>query len=373
VGDFVKVWMIVALVASLISLSFVPVPVNAAYSWSSLDGATVTSPAVAGMYGERVDVVVRGGDNGVYHKYWTSTGGWSNWISLNGKTADTPAVAYTTYPNQESFHVVVRGLNNKIYHKKFDLASNTWDSGWNLIEPAAEPWNTPSTPALVSTYRNGYSCLFLLMRGQDNYLRYVWYDGHYEYWTGYAGKTWLMGLTKDTPAVAAYNGQIQIVVRGMDDGIYHRWGTPESSYIQWNVEGWIKLPGSTISAPTLWGDDYYGLHLFVRGSNNVIYWWDFSSDKTWFVGLGGATCDRPAFWIEPVSIWRGDWCLFVRGMDNGIYRKYLVWNCDDGEYEWEPVWTFMNGHTLSAPAVDNYCLVVRGTNDGIYMANSLWG
>jgi hypothetical protein len=363
-----KAWMIVALVALLTSLFFVAVPVNAAYSWSYLDGATVDSPAVVGIYGERVDVIVRGTDNGVHHKYWTSTGGWSGWINLHGSTVDKPAVAYADYEYKDTLHVVVRGTNNALYHKKFDIASATWDSSWTWLDPIAEPWLAASAPALTTFDYNG-ECLFMIFRGQDNYLRYAWFQ---DYWRGFAGKTWLDGLTTDIPAVATYDNKIQLVVRGMDDSIYYREGTPENAYIQWSAS-WEKLPGTTLSAPTLWADDYYGLHLFVRGSNNAVYWRDIYSDMTSWISLGGATCDRPAFWIEPESIWRGDWCLNIRGMNNEVYRKYRVWNYDSSTYEWETVWTPMNGQTLSAPDTDNYCLIVRGTNNGVYMANSLWG
>ena len=361
--------MIVASVALLALLFFVAVPVNAAYSWSSLDGFTVDSPAVAGTYGERVDVVVRGTDNGVYHKYWTSTGGWSGWTSLLGKTIDKPAIAYNDYDYKETLHVVVRGTNNALYHKKFDIASATWDSSWTWLDPIAEPWYAASAPALTPFYHDGW-CLFMIFRGQDNYLRYAWFK---DYWQGFAGKTWLdMGQTKEAPAVATYNNKIQLVVRGMDDGIYYREGTPDNAYIQWSAS-WEKLPGTTLSAPTLWANDYYGLHLFVRGGDNAVYWRDITSDMPSWINLGGATRDSPAFWIEPESIWNGDWCLVVRGMDNRVFRRYRVYNYDSSTYEWEAAWTPMNGKTLSAPDVDNYLLCVRGANNGIYMANSLWG
>lgn len=375
IKGYFETCMMVALVALLAS-SVSMIPVQAAYVWTSLAGKTLSSPAVAGVYGERVDVVVRGADNGVYHKYWTSTGGWSGWIDLHGKTPSQPAVAYTLYNldppgGKDLFHVVVRGMNNKIYHKKFDLGSETWDTSWTTVEPPTIPWTTSSTPALTTFWSNDWY-LFLLIRGQDNKLYYAWYDGWSQHWGWYAGATWLAGRTKDVPAVATYNNKIQVVVRGMDDGIYYRWGTPGYATIQWS-SSWEKLPGKTISAPALWANDYYGPHLFVRGANNAIYWWEFYTDRTWWISLGGKTSDRPAFWIEPESIWRGDWCLCVRGMNNGVYRRYRVWNYDDQVYDWDPVWTFMNGYTLSAPAIDNYCLFVRGKNNGVYMAQSLWG
>ena len=370
--------MIVTLVALLTSLFFVPVPVHAAYSWSDMGGATIDSPAVAGTVdGERVDVVVRGTDNRIWHKYWTSTGGWSSWIDLHGETPDKPAVAYTLYnfdpPGQlDLFHVVVRGMNNKIYHKKLVLSTNTWDTSWTIVEPPTIPWTTSSTPALTTFYYMNDWYLFCLIRGQDNNLYYAWYDGWSQYWGWYAGASWLNGQTKDVPAVATFNNKIYVVVRGMDDGIYFRGGTPDYAYINW-VSSWEKLPGKTLSAPTLWANDYHYPQLFVRGLNNAIYWWELLSDRTWWISLGGATNDRPAFWIEPPVIHHGDMCLVVRGTDNGVWRKYNVWNYDYNKYVWEAVWTPMNGQTLSAPAIDNYCLFVRGTNNRIYMANSLWG
>jgi hypothetical protein len=369
--------MIVMLVALLASLFFVAVPVDAAYSWVSLDGATIDSPAVAGVYGRRVDVVVRGTNNEIYHKYWTSTGGWSGWIDLHGQTSDKPAVAYTLYNlsppgHKDLFHVVVRGMDNKIYHKKFDLTDNTWDTSWSVVEPPTIPWTTSSTPALTTIWDSNDWYLFCLVRGQDNKLYYAMYDGWDQYWGWYAGASWLNGQTKDDPAVATYKNKIEVVVRGMNDGVYHQSGTPMGGWIQWS-SSWEALPGTTTAAPTLWANDYYGPHVFVRGSNNAIYWWEFYSDRTWWISLGGATNDRPVFWIEPESIYRGDWCLFVRGTNNVVYRKFRVWNYDYGTYEWEAVWTPTNGQTLSAPAIDNYCLVVRGSNNNLYRLTNLWG
>ena len=61
-----------------------------------------------------VFVVVRGTDNGIYLKSWSSGVGWSAfWVSPTGggATKDTPACAYL---NGVLF-VVVRGTNNELY------------------------------------------------------------------------------------------------------------------------------------------------------------------------------------------------------------------------------------------------------------------
>jgi hypothetical protein len=372
--DYSRIWMIVTLVSLLTLLSFGSIPVDASYSWTSLGGLTISSPAVTGIYRAdtgghvRVDVVVRGSDNGVYHRYYNWTTGWSSWISLNGKTLDQPAVAYAQYNYKDTLHVVVRGMDNALYYKKFDIASATWDASWTKLDPIAEAWYAGSAPVLVKYSGTLGDNLLLFFRGTNNYLYYArWHN----YWANFAGKTWLKGQTPDIPAVNVYGETIHIVVRGMDNGIYYKNGSllglESTGTIDWSAS-WQKLPGSTLSAPTLVrGEGIYSmLSLIVRGSDNAIYLkWYYDSLNSWtpWDPWGGKTTERPALWISPGPV-GGVWYLYVRGTDNGVYRRYAYFQ---GGIWKKGAWTYMNGKTSSAPTIDQSYLCVRGTNNVPYL------
>jgi hypothetical protein len=348
----------------LIVSSFAPIPSYAAdWNWISLGGATIESPAVTGIYDgstgnhERIDIVVRGSDNGIYHKFYDWSVGWSGWTSLGGSTSDKPAIAYADYSYKDTLHVVVRGMNNALYHKKFDIATSTWDSSWTWIDPIAEPWYAGSAPVLVP-FSNGN--LILVFRGTDNYLYYARWE---DYWVNFAGKTWLQGQTPDEPAVNVYGDQIHIVVRGMDDGLYWRNGSllnyESLGTILW-ASSWTSLPGSTLSPPTLTNNN-----LVVRGTDNAIYYKYFDQINGYWTGwtaLGGATTSRPALWISdgPLVVWY----LYARGTDNGIYRRTAWWT--GGIFYWD-TWESMQGQTSAAPSIDAGNLVVRGTDDTPYI------
>jgi len=69
--------------------------------------------------------------------------------------------------------VMVRGMDNGIYHKTLDLQSGLW-TGWTRI-----PGATPSMPSLVANGESWFE-LYLNVRGTDNGI----YFGVILYWVG---------------------------------------------------------------------------------------------------------------------------------------------------------------------------------------------
>jgi hypothetical protein len=63
----------------------------------------------------RLDVVVRGMDNGIYHASYVGT--WSGWESLGGSTVDAPTLAV----EEKGLHVFVRGTDNGVYQNSEPL------------------------------------------------------------------------------------------------------------------------------------------------------------------------------------------------------------------------------------------------------------
>jgi len=317
--------------------------------WTPLGGATLSSPAVAGVFGSRIDVVVRGADNGIYHKYTKNGVDWSGWISLGGATKDQPAVAIQS----GYLHVVVRGTDNGIYYKRFVLPDGPWDSSWTNVGGAT--LSTPALAAYIGTV--GFECVYLVVRGTDNgiYCKYWTSSGWIASWSK------VPGATNDIPAICtgAYTGLLHLVVRGTDNGIYHNTSPTGDVSSSWPMtwSGWTKLPGATISPPTL---EYSGyVNLVVRGTDNGVYYSRWSYGWNGWVPLGGATIDRPDLWAYTGG---GVLFLFVRGADNGIYQKYM----DLSTFAWTTSWSKYPGATSSGPTIEAGARVVRGMDNGIY-------
>jgi len=47
--------------------------------WNNLGGVTVSAPAAVASSANRLDLWVRGTDNGLQHKFWQPSTGWSGW------------------------------------------------------------------------------------------------------------------------------------------------------------------------------------------------------------------------------------------------------------------------------------------------------
>jgi hypothetical protein len=91
-----------------------------------------------------------------------------------------------------ALYLVVRGMNNRIYFRSYDCASDTW-----------EQWNAVPTGAMC-----------------------------------------------DSPAAAMVGGDLHVVVRGMDE--YSLWhGTLTNPADPESFSGWTRLSDATSSAPTL--------------------------------------------------------------------------------------------------------------------------
>ena len=83
--------------------------------------------------------------------------------------------------------------------------------------------------------------------------------------TSSSGWKFLGGSTASTPAIASYNGEFYMVIRGTDNGIYYQ----KTTGGVW-PSTWQAIPGATIDAPALAVLDN-NLHLVIRGTDNGIY------------------------------------------------------------------------------------------------------
>ena len=171
--------------------------------WYRFSGATDDVPSIAAT-GTTLNIVVRGTSNGIYYNSKSLSGGtWSGWTSLPGATSSSPTLLAS---ETNRLDLAVRGLDNGVYH-------NVWTSGsWGTWE--ALPGATNNKPAL--TVYDG--TLYLAVTGTSNgiyYNKLVLSGG------GWTGWTSIPGATSSYPALAASSSSCDIVVQGTDNGIYY--------------------------------------------------------------------------------------------------------------------------------------------------------
>ncbi|MEM4037726.1 MAG: hypothetical protein QW700_08050 [Desulfurococcaceae archaeon] len=268
-------------------------------------------------YGFRV--VVRGGDNRIYHRVCTDAA-CESWSAIAASAADTPGVVLLS----NKLYLVIRGPDDGILFGVLDLQTGSF-SGWERIGGS-----TPSRPALAT---DG-SKLYLVVRGRDNRIYLRVYTISTRTWSSW---TVLPGSTIDAPAAAVVGGRLHIVVRGGDGmSIYH--GQYDLSSGQWL--GWVRISGSTLSAPTLTSDGTR-LWLTVRGGDNRIY------IRTWSGSWGsweriptGSTDASPAIKVI------GSYLVVVVKANGGTSIYYCFKDLTTNSWS---SWTRMSGSTPSSP------------------------
>ncbi len=197
------------------------------YPWGSMAGSTSSSPSmcnwwVQGLGGGLGTVVVRGTDNSIYAKPIGWAG--SRFSLPAGATHLQPICAFTTAGLSSTLHVVVVGTDNALYYTNCAEPCSSNGSGWSAWQSLGGATN--SVPALVATTPGR---LDLLVRGTDNGVY------HKAYTNGAWALSWDAapgGATLDTPAGALWvyvisNGMggvleydfLAVVVRGTDNGV----------------------------------------------------------------------------------------------------------------------------------------------------------
>jgi hypothetical protein len=86
-------------------------------AWQPLGGQLSAAPAAAAWGTDRLDVVVRGTDNGLYSKFFDGAA-WSAYLSRGGALSAAPGLS-TWGPKR--LDVVIRGTDNALWH--------TWSNG----------------------------------------------------------------------------------------------------------------------------------------------------------------------------------------------------------------------------------------------------
>ncbi|HVK23150.1 MAG TPA: right-handed parallel beta-helix repeat-containing protein [Actinokineospora sp.] len=239
-------------------------------------GKFTGAPAVV-MISGRTDVLVRGTDNALWHRRWTSAG-WTAWTSLGGVLTDSPAAATDSSGN---ITVMVHGTDGRIYQK-------TYQSGvWSGFSGMSGPTGGTFTGVPAVTMINGRTDL--LVRGTDNALWHRrWTSAGWTAWTSFGG------ILFDSPGAATDgSGNITVEVRGNDNQMWqkvYQGGVWSSGFTAAGGPNNGAFTGAPAVAKINGRTD-----VFVRGTDNQL-WQRTSTAAGWtaWVPLGGVLTASPA-------------------------------------------------------------------------------
>jgi hypothetical protein len=283
-----------------------------ATTYESLGGLILGAPIVVSWGQNRLDIFVKGTDGALYHKSWTGTEWYpsmTDWESLGGLIIGSPEVVSW---GANRLDIFAQGTDGAMYHKAWNgsawVPSMTgWESlGGVIVGP----------PVAVSWSANR---LDIFARGTDLAMYHKSYDGNS--WspsmTGYES---LGGTLTSAPAAVSWGpNRLDIFARGTDGGLYHKWWDGSS----WG--GWEGLGGAIVGAPSpvAWGANR--LDVFVRDVSGALFhkWWDGSSwgpSATTLENLGGVLIGAPV----AVSWGPNRLDVLGEGTDGALYHKY--WN-----------------------------------------------
>jgi len=205
--------------------------------WTQLDGATESTPTLAGN-GTHLVLAVRGMDNVVYYRvYDCDAESWGAWTGLPGATSDQPAAAILG----DELHLVVRGYGTTdaekqtLWHGAVDLTDNSF-LGWAMVDGA-----TDATPTLAASATRGE--VYLSVKGMDSMIYVNTWTSSWQGWSALAS-----GWTNESPAITVTDDVLQFVVKGFDGSSLWHCSVNLDSSVQ---SSWALLTGSSPSAPTI--------------------------------------------------------------------------------------------------------------------------
>jgi hypothetical protein len=236
----------------------------------------------------RLDVFVKGSDNGLWHTYTSNNdGSWTNWEGLGGTLGSAPAVI--SWQDGSRIDAFVRGSDGGLWHKWWDGAHwNGWEGLGGILSGA---------PAAVSW---GPGRLDVFVRGVDNHLWHKWWDG--SRWNGWEG---LGGILTSDPAGVSWGPpdrrvgprpapRIDLFVRGNDNGLWHKW-FDTSSWSGWEALG--GTIGTMLSGPAVSATEVGDLEVFWLGTDLASSLWHLPYFNTWLSPrVEGSSSWTPSVW-----------------------------------------------------------------------------
>lgn len=263
--------------------------------WEDLGGILTSRPQAVSWAKNRIDVVARGTDSAVWHRWWDGSS-WKGWESLGGIVQDAPAISSWGSGRLDVFGV---GTDHQLHHRWFQGGWSNWESLGGLLtsEPAAVSW--------------GPNRIDVFARGTDFALWHLWWDG-----TAWRGWESLGGYLTSAPTVASWGpNRLDVFAAGGDSALWHLWWDGAA----WR--GWESLGGVITEAPgaVSWGPNR--VDVFARGTNSHMFHkaWNGARWLDW-EDLGGILSSGAG-----ASSWSANRLdAFVMGTDSHMYHKWTI-------------------------------------------------
>jgi PQQ-like domain len=262
-------------------------------TWTSLGGTLTSGPDPSSWGANRLDVFLRGANNGLWHTSWNGSA-WSPQVSLGGVITSDPGAASWSANRIDIF---ARGQDNGIWHM--------WWNGyaWSAWYPLGGVLS--SGPDVSSWSANR---LDVFARGQDNGLWHMsWNGSGWSAWQSLGGV-----LTSDPTAVSWGPNRIDVFARGQDNGLWH---------LSWNGSswsGWQALGGTLTSGPDASSCAAGHLDVFATGTGGATVQIGFNgSGWTPWLNLGNQWTSDPGAVCQPGA---GAADVFERGTDNALWH-----------------------------------------------------
>jgi len=227
---------------------------------------TGTPAAVSwGNSSDRIDAFARGSDNALWHKSYTSSGGWSGWDSLGGTLTCDPTVSSW---GSGRLDVFTCDTSNHLAHKYWNGSSwSSWEGGATIADYGQ---TLTSAPAAVSW---GSGRIDVFARDTNNNLIQKVYDSGAGGWQNYSQNGWynLGGTLTSAPTVTSQASvSLDIYTRNSTNGLSHlkyrtstgwQWSTPTVN------SGAVDSPNNTPVATGSTPNDGYNFTV-ARDTNN---------------------------------------------------------------------------------------------------------
>lgn len=274
----------------------VNLPVTHGWSgWESLGGVLTSKPSATSWGPNRIDVVARGTDSAVWHRWWDGAS-WNGWESLGGGCQSGPSICSWASGRLDMFVV---GTDHQLYHKWYQ---GGW-SGWEALGGVLS-----SDPACVSW---GPNRIDVFARGMDSAMWHLWWDG--SHWNGWEN---LGGVCDSAPAVASWaDNRLDTFVKGTDSHLYHKWWNG-SKWSDWeNLGGYLSGDPGAVS----WGPNRIDVFYPGQTFHMMHKWWDGSawSGEEDLGGVLSSGCG--------VSSWAsGRLDCFVEGTNSAMFHKWYA-------------------------------------------------
>lgn len=260
--------------------------------FENLGGILTSRPNAVSWGSNRIDVVVRGTDSAVFHKWWDGAH-WNGWESLGGQIQGAPAICSWANGRLDIFAL---GLDHHLHHKWYHGGWSNWEDLGGLLS---------SEPTCVSW---GPNRIDVFAKGMNSSMVHYWWDGTWHGWED------LGGIINTAPAVSSWaSGRLDCFARGQNNHLWHKW-------FDNGWHGWEDLGSEIYGSPAAvsWGpnriDVFFPNQHYAMGHK----WWDgahWSADED----LSGVLSSDVG-----VSSWAsGRLDCFVEGTDSAMYHKWF--------------------------------------------------